>query len=153
LQGGYNLTDRTIGLYYTLYQDDLSFEKSITPGLLLILWLRGVYRIRPTSHWVGHFTAMLGATTTGLGVLSMYAYFFTESPDLLFSSNNEAPRGLLIYTWIGATILLFPGRQLISAGLAFAYRHGMQRARLIVIGADQPGKLMMQHITATPRPG
>ncbi len=153
LQGSYNLTDQTLGLYYTPYQDYISFEISITLGLLLVLWLKGVYRIRPTSHWVGHFSAILGATTTGLVVLSIYEYFFTKSPDLLFSSSNEAPRGLIIYTWIGVTILLFLGRQLISVGLAFAYRHGLRRARLIVIGADRLGKMMMQHIAATPRLG
>jgi exopolysaccharide biosynthesis polyprenyl glycosylphosphotransferase len=153
VQGSYNLTDPTIKLYYTPYQDYIPFEIAITLGLLFILWLRGVYRLRPTSHWVGRFSAIFGATTTGLVALSIYEYFFTKSPDLLFSSDNEAPRGLLIYTWIGATILLFLGRQLVSVGVAFAYRHGLRRARLIVIGAGRLGKMMMQHIAATPRLG
>ncbi len=153
VQGGYNLTDQTIGLYYIPYENYLSFEISITFGLLFILWLRGVYRIRPTVHWIGQFSAILSATTTGLVALSIYEYFFTKSPDLLFSSSNEAPRGLLIYTWIAATLLLFLGRQLISLGVSFAYRHGLRRARLIVIGAGRLGKMMMQHIAATPRLG
>ncbi len=153
LQGGYNLTDQTIGLYYVPYEQYIPFEMSITVGLLLILWLKGIYRMRATSHWTRRFSALLGATTTGLVTLSIYEYFFTKSPDLLFSSSNEAPRGLLIYTWIGATILLFLGRQLISFGLAFAYRHGLRRARLLVIGSGRLGKMMMQHIAATPRLG
>ncbi len=153
IQGGYNLTDPTIGLYYTPYQEYIPFEIFITLGLLLILWLKGVYRIRPTNHWVGRFSAILGATTIGLVTLSIYEYFFTRSPDLLFSSSDQAPRGLLIYTWIGATILLFLGRQFISIGLAFAYRHGLRRERLLVIGAGRLGKMMMQHIAATPRLG
>ncbi len=153
VQGGYNLTDDTIGLYYTPYEYYITFEISITLGLLLILWLKGIYRIRATSHWFGRFSTLLGATTTGLVVLSIYEYFFTKSPDLLFSSSNEAPRGLLIYTWLGVTILLFLWRQLISFGLTFAYRHGLRRARLLVIGAGRLGKMMMQHIAATPRLG
>ncbi len=153
LQGGYNLTNQNIGLYYIPYLDYIPFEMMITLGLVLILWLKGVYRLRPTSHWFGHFSAILGATTTGLVVLSIYEYFFTNSPDLLFSSSNGAPRALLIYTWMSATILLFLGRELISAGVAFAYRHGLRRSRLIVIGAGRLGKMMMQHIAATPRLG
>lgn len=153
LQGGYNLTDQTIGLYYTPYENYIVFEISITLGLLFILWLKGVYRIRPTVHWIGQFSAILSATTTGLVALSIYEYFFTKSPDLLFSSSNEAPRGLLIYTWIAATIFLFLGRQLISLGVSFAYRHGLRQARLLVIGAERLGKMMMQHIAATPRLG
>jgi exopolysaccharide biosynthesis polyprenyl glycosylphosphotransferase len=153
IQGGHNLTDPTVGLYYTPYKEYIPFEIFITLGLLLILWLKGVYRIRPTNHWVGRFSAILGATTIGLVTLSIYEYFFTRSPDLLFSSDDQAPRGLLIYTWIGATILLFLGRQFISIGLAFAYRHGLRRARLLVIGAGRLGKMMMQHIAATPRLG
>ncbi len=153
VQGKHNLANQAIGLYYTPYQNYIVFEIVITLGLLAILWLRGVYRIRPTVHWVGHFSAILSATTTGLVALSIYEYFFTKSPDLLFSSSNEAPRGLIIYTWIGATILLFLGRQLISLIVSFAYRHGLRRARLIVIGTGRLGKMMMQHIAATPRLG
>src|SRR5581483_10694490 len=36
VQGGYNLTDQTIGLYYIPYENYLSFEISITFGLLFI---------------------------------------------------------------------------------------------------------------------
>src|ERR1051326_3854317 len=46
VQGGYNLTDQTIGLYYTPFENYLFFELSITLGLLFILWLKGVYRMR-----------------------------------------------------------------------------------------------------------
>ncbi|HEY7351018.1 MAG TPA: sugar transferase [Ktedonobacterales bacterium] len=149
----YNLTSEGPDFYPTPYQDYISLEIGITLGMLLILWLKGIYQIRLTSHWVSHFSAILGATTTGLVTLSIYEYFFTKSSNLLFSSSNSASRGLILYTWIGTTFLLFLGRQLVSMGLAFAYRHGLRRARLIVIGAGRLGKMMMQHIAATPRLG
>jgi len=153
LQRSYNLTDQSASFPYVPYQDYVGLEVSITLGLLLILWLRGVYRVRATGHWVRHFSVILSATTTGLVVLTVYEYFFTKSPDLLFSSSNGASRGLITYTWIGATITLFLGRQIISAGLVFAYRHGLRRARLLMIGSGRLGKMMMQHIAATPRLG
>jgi exopolysaccharide biosynthesis polyprenyl glycosylphosphotransferase len=149
----YSFTNQSAGFVSTPYQNYIPFEISITLGLLVILWLKGVYRKRPTVHWVGHFSAILGATTTGLVALSIYEYFFTKSPNLLFSSSNSASRGLIIYTWIGTTLLLFLGRQFISLGLSFAYRHGLRRERLLVIGAGRLGKMMMQHIAATPRLG
>ncbi len=153
LQKSYNLADQNIGFPYVPYQAYLGLEISITLGLLLILWLRRVYRVRPTGHWFQHFSVILSATTTGLVVLTAYEYFLTKSPDLLFSSSNGASRGLIIYTWIGATLTLFLGRQIISAGLVYAYRHGLRRARLLVIGSGRLGKMMMQHIAATPRLG
>ncbi len=153
IQRSHNLTDQNRFFAYTPYQRYLLFEVFITIGLLAILWLKGVYRLRFTSNWLRQSSTILGATTTGLAILSVYEYFFTQSPDLVLSSANAASRGLIIYTWIATTILLALGRLVISALLGFAYRHGLQRSRLLVIGCGRLGKMMMQHLTANPQLG
>ncbi len=153
VQKSRNLTDPTRFFSFTPYEQYIPMEIAITVGLLVILWLKGIYRLRLTTNWVRQVLSILEATTTGLVVLSIYEYFFTQSPDLLFSSSNAASRGLIVYTWIGATLLLFLGHQVISAGLGFAYRHGLRRARLLVIGSGRLGKMMMQHIAANPQFG
>lgn len=153
VQQSYNLTNQNRIFTYTPYEAYLFLQFSITIGLLVLLWLRGAYRLRFTTSWVRHFSTILGATTTGLAVLTIYEYFFTQSPDLLLSAANGASRGLIIYTWIGVTALLVAGRLALRAGLGFAYRHGLRRARLVVIGSDRLGKMMMQHLAANPQLG
>src|SRR5579885_3560437 len=86
VQQHYNLTDQNRFFAYTPYQNYLILQVSITIGLLVLLWLRGAYRFRLTSSWVRHLSIILGATTTGLAVLTIYEYFFTQSPNLLFST-------------------------------------------------------------------
>jgi exopolysaccharide biosynthesis polyprenyl glycosylphosphotransferase len=117
------------------------------------LWLKGAYRLRSTGSWVRHFSMITGSATTGLVVLTLYEFFLVKTPNLLFSSANAAPRGLIIYTWIGSMLALFLGRIIIAATLTFGYRHGLRRARLLVIGSGRLGKMMMQHIAATSRLG
>ena len=153
VQGGHNLTNDAISFTYVPYDQYLRLELSITLGLLVILWIKGVYKLRATVSWIRRFSAIASATTTGFVALTIYEFFFTKSPNLLFSSSSAAPRGLIIYTWIGATILLFLGRQLVALALAVGYRHGLRRVRLLVIGSGRLGKMMMQHIAATPRLG
>ncbi|HEY7127949.1 MAG TPA: sugar transferase [Ktedonobacterales bacterium] len=153
VQGNYNLTDATIGFYFVPYTAYIPLELGITLGLLVILWLKGAYRLRATGSWVRHFSMVAGATTTGLAVLTLYEFFLTKSSNLLFSNYSTASRGLIIYTWIGCIVLLFLGRLLIALALSFAYRHGLRRTRLLVIGSGRLGKMMMQHIAATIRLG
>ncbi len=153
VQGSYNLTNAAIGFYYVPYPSYLPLELGITLGLLMIFWLKGAYRLRATGSWVRHFSMIAGATTTGLAILTLYEFFLTKSPNLLFSNSSTASRGLIIYTWIGCIIALFLGRLLTAFALSFAYRHGLRRARLLVIGSGRLGKMMMQHIAATPRLG
>jgi exopolysaccharide biosynthesis polyprenyl glycosylphosphotransferase len=153
IQKSYNLTDQNRFFAYTPYERYLVFELCITSGLLIILWLKGTYRPRLTSNWVRQCAAILGSTTTGLAILSIYEYFFTHSPDLVFSSANAASRGLIIYTWIATTMLLALGRLVIGCALGFAYRHGLRRSRLLVIGCGRLGKIMMQHLAANPQLG
>jgi exopolysaccharide biosynthesis polyprenyl glycosylphosphotransferase len=153
LQGGANLVDNTIGFYVVPYRGYLPLELWITLGLLAILWLRGAYRLRATGSWVRHFSVIAGSATTGLVVLTLYEFFLTKAPNLLFSSSSTAPRGLIIYTWLGCILTLFLGRVTIALALSFGYRHGLRRARLLVIGSGRLGKMMMQHIAATPRLG
>ncbi|HEU5198706.1 MAG TPA: sugar transferase [Ktedonobacterales bacterium] len=153
LQQNYNLTDQNRFFAYTPYEDYLFLQAGITIGLLVLLWLRGAYRLRFTTSWVRHLSIIFGATTIGLAVLTIYEYFFTQSPNLLLLSTNGASRGLIIYTWIGATALLVAGRLVLRAGLGFAYRHGLRRAHLLVIGCDRLGKMMMQHLAANPQLG
>ena len=153
VQKSHNLTDQNRIFTFTPYEYYFILEISLTIGLLLLLWIRGAYRLRLTSSWVRQFSTILGATTTGLVVLTVYEYFFTQSPNLLLSSSNGASRGLIIYTWIGATALLVAGRLVISAAFGFAYRHGLRRVRLLVIGCDRLGKMLMQHLAANPQLG
>lgn len=153
VQGSYNLTNATIGFYYVPYPSYLPLELGITLGLLIILWLKGAYRLRATGSWVRHFSVIAGSATTGLAILTLYEFFLTKSPNLLFSNYSTASRGLIIYTWIGCIAALSLGRLITGLALNFAYRHGLRRARLLVIGSGRLGKMMMQHIAATPRLG
>lgn len=116
----------------------------VVVGLLLIFALRGLYSLRLTGNWFRQAWTIVSSTTLGMAFLITY-YFVFEPP-----SNS---RLLVPFVWAAAIVVLCVGRLIVSTVMGMLYRRGFGETRLLVVGSGRLGKLMMQHIAASPSLG
>jgi exopolysaccharide biosynthesis polyprenyl glycosylphosphotransferase len=126
----------------------LPLQVLVTVGLLFAFYLRGLYRLRPTGTWFKQFSVVIAATTTAFAAFAAYE-FVLRSTELVVIQT----RLLIAITW-GATIVLVAlMRLVVGMVLGWMYRRGWGMTNLLVVGSGRLGKLMMQHIAATPHLG
>ena len=116
----------------------------VVVGLLLIFALRGLYSIRLTGSWFRQAWTIASSTT--LGVAFLITYYFVFQPP----SNS---RLLVPFVWAAAIVVLCLGRLVVSLVMGTLYRRGWGETRLLVVGSGRLGKLIMQHIAASPSLG
>src|SRR5579859_6349270 len=116
----------------------------VVVGLLLIFGLRGLYSIRLTGNWFRQAWAIVSSTTLGAAFLITY-YFVFQPP-----SNS---RLLVPFVWAAAIVVLCVERLIVSTVMGTLYRRGFGETRLLVVGSGRLGKLIMQHIAASPSLG
>lgn len=119
-------------------------EVGIIIGAMLILVLRGLYSIRLSGNLVIQMRQIATSLTLGLAVL--LTYFFIFQPP-------SSSRLLVPFIWIGAVVILCVGRLVLSLFMGFLHRLGLGETRLLVVGSGRLGKMIMQHIAATPNLG
>jgi exopolysaccharide biosynthesis polyprenyl glycosylphosphotransferase len=116
----------------------------VVVGLLLIFALRGLYSMRLTGSWFRQAWTIISSTT--LGVAFLITYYFVFQPP----SNS---RLLVPFVWAGAIVVLCLGRLIVSTVMGMLYRRGLGETRLLVVGSGRLGKLIMQHLAASPSLG
>jgi exopolysaccharide biosynthesis polyprenyl glycosylphosphotransferase len=121
-----------------------SLEIGIVIGLILIFALRGLYKIRLTGTWFRQVWAIVSSTT--LGVAFLITYYFIFQP----ISNS---RLLVPFVWATAILILCIARLIVSSIMGILYRLGLGETRLLVVGSGRLGKIIMQHIVASPNLG
>lgn len=126
---------------YTPLSGFQSLEYGIVIGLILIFALRGLYNIRLTGSWFRQCWSIVSSTTLGLTFL--ISYFFVFEPP-------ASSRLLVPFVWATTIIVLCIGRLIVSSAMGLLYRMGLGETRLLVVGSGRLGKLIMQHIAATP---
>ncbi len=119
-------------------------EIGIIVGLLFILAIRGLYSIRLTGTWFRQAWHIISSATLGLG--GLIAYYFVFQPQ----ANS---RLLVPFIWATTILLLCAGRLLVSGIMGMLYRLGLGETRLLVVGSGRLGKMIMQHIAASPNLG
>ncbi|HET9922402.1 MAG TPA: sugar transferase [Ktedonobacteraceae bacterium] len=121
-----------------------SLEFGIVIGLIIIFAFRGLYKMRLTGSWFRQVWTIVSSSTIGLAFL--ITYYFVMQP----TANS---RLLAPFVWIAAIVLLSFGRLVVSATMAILYRLGLAETRLLVVGSGRLGKMIMQHIAASPNLG
>lgn len=121
-----------------------SLQIGIILGGLLILILRGIYSIRLSGNVLLQMRHIITSLTLGLSLL--IAYFF------VFPSASSS-RLLVPFVWICAVVTLCLGRMVLSLLMGLLHRLGLGETRLLVVGSGRLGKMIMQHIAATPNLG
>jgi exopolysaccharide biosynthesis polyprenyl glycosylphosphotransferase len=117
---------------------------SIMIGLVAIFALKGLYKIRLTGTWFRQVVTIASSATIGLAVL--ITYFFVFQPP-------SSSRLIVPFVWAIAIVLLSGGRLIVSVTMGLLYRLGLGETRLLVVGSGRLGKMIMQHIAASPNLG
>jgi exopolysaccharide biosynthesis polyprenyl glycosylphosphotransferase len=121
-----------------------SLAIGIIIGGLLIFILRGMYSIRLSGNLVLQMRQVITSLTLGLSLL--IAYFF------VFPSASSS-RLLVPFVWVCAIVILCLGRLVLSLLMGLLHSLGLGETRLLVVGSGRLGKMIMQHIAATPNLG
>jgi exopolysaccharide biosynthesis polyprenyl glycosylphosphotransferase len=121
-----------------------SLEIGIVVGLIAIFAIRGLYNIRPTGTWFRQARTITNSATLGLTLLIAYYFVFP-------SASNS--RLIIPFVWIAAIVILCLGRLIVSGAMAMLYSLGLGETRLLVVGSGRLGKMVMQHIAASPNLG
>lgn len=130
--------------FYTPIRSFLPLEISIIIGVVLLFVLRGMYSIRLSGNLFLQMRQIVTSLTVGLSLL--VAYFFVFQPP-------SSSRLLVPFVWICAIVILCLGRIVLSLLFGLLHRLGLGERRLLVVGSGRLGKMIMQHIAASPNLG
>ncbi len=126
----------------------LRLEIIVTVGLLIAFFFRGLYRLRPTGTLLKQCSLVIAATSAGFAIFAAYEFVFRSTGNDVFQT-----RLLVALTW-GTTIATVSfGRLLVALSVGAAHRRGVGMTNLLVVGSGRLGKLMMQHVAASPHLG
>lgn len=126
------------------FDNFILLDISIIVGLIAIFAMRGLYSIRLTGSWFRQAWTIISSTTVGMAFLITY-YFIAQPP-----SNS---RLIVPFVWITTIVILCLGRLVVSGTMGLLYRLGLGETRLLVVGSGRLGKMVMQHIAASPNLG
>lgn len=119
-------------------------EAGIVVGLIAIFAIRGLYSIRLTGTWFRQVWSIISSATLGLGFV--IAYYFVFQP-------TGSSRLIVLFTWAIVIVLLCASRLIVSGVMGLLYRIGLGETRMLVVGSGRLGKMIMQHIAASPNLG
>lgn len=125
------------------------FHLALVASMLLLLAVRGMYRLRATGTALRQFSALFTSAAIGFALYSIYEFLLRSTPYVMAANT----RAVVIFAWGAAVVVPFAGRLLLGFAIALAFRLGVGRARLVVIGSGRAGKLVLQHFAALPSLG
>lgn len=122
-----------------------SLQNLVTVGLLVAFYMRGLYRLRIAGTWFKQVSVVVAATTTAFAIFAAYE-FILQTTDL----NVKQTRLLVAVTWGTTIVAVCVVRFVIGFILAWLFKRGVGLTNLLVVGSGRLGKVMMQHVAASP---
>jgi len=120
-------------------------------GLMIVLMaFRGMYRLRIAGTIGRQFWILLNAAFTGFALYSIFEFLVRSRANLGLDDNTRA---FVAFSWVAAVIVPLLGRLLLAFIFSIAYRFGIGRMRVLVVGGGRVGKIVMQHLAAFPALG
>jgi len=130
------------GEFDVSYSDYMPVQAAMTAILLVTNVLKGMYRFRQNTSWLGELGNVLSATSVGVMVL-FAAVSMARYP--------ASSRGLFIYFWI-LSVLTVGLLRLLHRLLALAFRRrGVGIKRVLVVGGSNALGRRIMHSIATER--
>jgi exopolysaccharide biosynthesis polyprenyl glycosylphosphotransferase len=114
----------------------------VTTVILVLFFYRLYHRQRATSH-IDEFYAIFGATSVG----TIVAIAFIS---LVFKDELDYPRLMMVYTWVLTILLVWLGRVIHARFRWGLQARGYNEARLIIVGAGEVGRMILQKIRQSP---
>ena len=110
--------------------------------ILVFFFYRLYHRQRATSH-IDEFYAIFGAVSVG----TIMAIAFIS---LIYKNELDYPRLMMVYAWVLTILLVWIGR-IIHARFQWSLQaRGLNEARLIIVGAGEVGRMILQKIRQSP---
>lgn len=128
-------------------QDHISFVSYQPVALLLLavllpaLFVKGRYRYRMSSEMVDDLSAIASSSTIAVAAVVVITAMLHQ---------YEYSRGVILYVWLLAIALLAAGDIGFRAVQSRLHRRGWGVRRLLVVGASNVGKMIMQSVTSRP---
>jgi Undecaprenyl-phosphate glucose phosphotransferase len=110
--------------------------------VLVFFFYRLYHRQRATSH-IDEFYAVFGAGS--VGTIAAIAFI-----SLIYKSELDYPRLMMVYAWV-LTILLVAWGRVIHARMQWGLQaRGFNEVRLLIVGAGEVGRMILQKIRQSP---
>ncbi len=110
---------------------------------LLILWVRGIYRMPRTSGLLDEAIVVFGGLTTAMAGVVLTAFLTRFLPSRL----------VFVYAWAIAIALIVLRRWLTRRGRAWLWVRNHFVERVLVVGAGESGRRLMQAMIGMPNLG
>jgi exopolysaccharide biosynthesis polyprenyl glycosylphosphotransferase len=105
--------------------------------MMCTLFLKGAYRARLNREAVGECALIFSASTIAVAIVVVITFMLH-----MF----EYSRGVIVYLWVLLIALLILGRAVFRLMQRYAHRRGWGVRRLLVVGASDVGKMIMQSV-------
>lgn len=105
--------------------------------MILTLWAKGAYRLRLGNEMQDDMTAALSAAVTSVATIIVLTAMLQQ---------YQYSRGVIVYLFVALVVFLVLGRFAFRSVMAYLYRHGLGVKRLLVVGATDVGKMIMQGV-------
>lgn len=126
-------------------QQQLSFDAYQPVAILLlgtmlpVLLLKGAYRPRMSSDIIDEAGLIFSSSTISVAAIVVVSAMLQR---------YEYSRGVIVYLWLLLVVMLLVGRGLYRSAQGICYRRGWGVRRLLVVGASDVGKMVMQRVVS-----
>ncbi len=110
-------------------------------AMLVVLFAKGAYRPRLSTDIVDEIGSIFSATTIAVAavvVITAMLHFDVYS------------RGVIVYLWLLLIVFVTIGRSVYHAVQGYCHRRGWGTVNVLVVGATDAGKLVMQSMMSRP---
>jgi exopolysaccharide biosynthesis polyprenyl glycosylphosphotransferase len=119
-------------------------HNAVVPLILVIFWLQGQYRPPRARHWIDEVGRVFAGATVGVAILIVIMFYIRPA---------ALSRLMFIYALIVFTIILALERLLERAIRSYLRRRGVGIEQVLVVGAGDAGRMLMQNIAVQPELG
>jgi len=127
--------------------DQISFSRYqpvallLVPLILFVLTARGAYRSRMSTEIVDEIAHIFSAATITTAIIIVLE---------TMTRNFQYSRGVIVYLWLLVIVSLSLGRGIFRSLQSYCHRSGWGVRRLLVVGASNIGKMVMQSVMSRP---
>jgi len=128
---------------FSVYAGMMAIQVAIIP---VVFFFSKLYHVKRASSRVDEFYSIFGAVSVGtLMAVAVTAF--------VYKGELDYPRLMVIYAWVLTIVLVTLGRWLHDVLRSFLRRRGFGRDRVLIVGADDVGRMLLQKMRYAPKLG
>lgn len=112
-------------------------------AILVVFFFYRLYHRQRALSYVDQFYAIFGATSVGTIIAIAFISFF-------FKNQLDYPRLMMVYVWMLTLVLTSVGRMVQSRLQRSLQARGWGEQRVLIVGAGEVGRIVMQKIRRSP---